>query len=82
MNSYCDGLGLPRAVPARLLGWTKEGPPIRPEPELPPLIRELHARLRDPDIDAAEKYHIEQTILGLLRRRARPAPKQPVESKE
>jgi hypothetical protein len=66
---FTDGLKLSRAVPARLLGWSKEGPPVAPAPEMPPFTRELIERLRDPSLDEFERRHIEETIKALLARR-------------
>jgi hypothetical protein len=67
--AFCDGLKIDRRAPARLLGWTTEGPPVAPAPEIPQYIRELVERLRDPSLDDFERMHIDATIKALLARR-------------
>jgi hypothetical protein len=68
---FCDGLGLPRSEPAKILGWTGEHEIVKVDipPEIPPDIRELLRRLRDPNVPQPEKVFISETIKSLVGRR-------------
>lgn len=68
---YCDGLSLPRSEPANILGWTGENRiiPVEPAPDIPPDVRELLRRLRDPNVPEQEKVFISETIKSLVGRR-------------
>jgi hypothetical protein len=69
---FCDGLGLSRKVAADMLGWSSDVAVVPVEqPELPPDIREILRKLRDPNVSTEEKYLIRETIRSLA---ARPKP--------
>jgi hypothetical protein len=69
---FCDGLGLSRSMASNLLGWSGEMNPVvepEPEPEVPPVVRELLRRMRDPNLSEEEKFLILETLKGLVARR-------------
>lgn len=69
INKFCDGLGIPRSVPYKILGLTGEYPIVTPpEPEIPADVREILRRLRDPNFPDAEKFHIKATLAALVAR--------------
>jgi transcriptional regulator with XRE-family HTH domain len=69
VRKFCDGLEIPRKQAADILGWSAEDAPREaPEPELPPEIRELLRRLRDPNVPRREKEFISETLKSLIAR--------------
>ncbi len=70
INQFCDGLGIPRAIPYNIMGWSGEFPPVDPNepPELPRDFRIVLRRLSDPHTSEAEKFHIRATMRALAAR--------------
>jgi transcriptional regulator with XRE-family HTH domain len=73
--AFCDGLGINPSVAFGVLGWDR-AIPARPAPAAPPMDPDVEALLRrlvDPNVSAAEKFHIRETIRYLAYRPALPA---------
>lgn len=73
VEAFCDALGIDPAAAFAILWPGKSTRPVEPEPLGPDedLIT-LARRLSDPNVPAAEKFHIRETIRGLASRPARP----------
>lgn len=73
IEGFCDALDIPPQA-ALVILWPGKGTrPVRPTPELDPDVELLLRRLEDPNVPAAEKYHIRETIKGLANRSIRRA---------
>jgi transcriptional regulator with XRE-family HTH domain len=73
--AFCDGLGINPSVAFGVLGWDR-AVPARPAPTAPPMDPDVEALLRrlvDPNVSAAEKFHIRETIRYLAYRPPLPA---------
>ncbi|HEX6498387.1 MAG TPA: helix-turn-helix transcriptional regulator [Micromonosporaceae bacterium] len=67
--AFCEGLGINPTVAFGILGWARSTPPPAPEPPpMDPDVEALLRRLMDPQVSAAEKYHIRETIRYLAYR--------------
>lgn len=70
---FADGMNVPRKTVGDLLGWsTDEAKVQEAEPQLPPDVRELLRRLRDPNVPEQEKQFIRETFKSLV---SRPKPR-------
>lgn len=68
--AFCEGLGINPSVAFGVLGWDR-AIPARPAPSAPPMDPDVEALLRrlvDPNVSAAEKFHIRETIRYLAYR--------------
>lgn len=69
---FCDGLGLDRRIPARMLGFTGEtatvAPTAPPQPDLPEDVRLILAQLRDPRVPDKEKEFLYESLRMLAAR--------------
>lgn len=73
--AFCQGLGINPTVAFGVLGWDRAAP-ARPAPSAPPMDPDVEAllrRLMDPNVSAAEKFHIRETIRYLAYRPPLPA---------
>lgn len=67
--AFCEGLGISPTVAFGILGWARSATPPAPEPPpMDPDVAALLRRLMDPNVSAAEKYHIRETIRYLAYR--------------
>jgi transcriptional regulator with XRE-family HTH domain len=76
--AFCEGLGINPAHAFTALGWSRT-PASRPTPSPPPMDPDVEAllrRLASPNVSAAEKFHIRETIRYLAYRP--PLPAEPV----
>lgn len=75
VRKFCDGLGLSRKTAMDLLAWSgEEDRAPTPEPELPPEVKELLRRMRDPNVDLREKEFIRETLRSLVARKVAQRP--------
>ena len=68
--AFCEGLGINPTVAFGVLGWDRTAA-ARPVPSAPPMDPDVEAllrRLMDPNVSAAEKFHIRETIRYLAYR--------------
>ncbi|HEX6969903.1 MAG TPA: helix-turn-helix transcriptional regulator [Micromonosporaceae bacterium] len=74
--AFCNGLGINPSHAFAALGWTRP-PTARPTPPTPPPmdpdVEALLRRLADPNVSAAEKFHIRETVRYLAYRPPLPA---------
>lgn len=72
VRQFFEGLGVQVKVAFDMLGWaSNEVVAAEPEPDIPPDVKELLRRLRDPNVPKREKEFIAETIKSLI---ARPRP--------
>ncbi|WFF02533.1 helix-turn-helix transcriptional regulator [Micromonospora sp. WMMD964] len=69
VQQFCDGLGIPRAVAAQILGWDGAPPSPDPDPSTDPDLRAIARILMDPGVAEEEKTVIRATLQHLARRR-------------
>lgn len=75
--AFCEGLGINPAVAFDALGWSRASvQPVQVTPPMDPDVEALLRRLIDPNVSAAEKFHIRETIRYLAYRP--PLPAEPV----
>lgn len=68
--AFCEGLGINPSHAFDVLGWNRT-PSTRSVPDTPPMDPDVEAllrRLADPNVSAAEKFHIRETIRYLAYR--------------
>jgi len=71
VRQFCEGLGIPVATAAAILGWTGERQPTAPEPPMDPDVYQILRRLVDPSVNDAEKRAIRATLRYLAQGLAR-----------
>jgi transcriptional regulator with XRE-family HTH domain len=71
VRQFCEGLGIPVATAAAILGWTGERQPTAPEPPMDPVVYQVLRRLADPNVSDAEKHAIRGTLRYLAQGMAR-----------
>ncbi|WFE50635.1 helix-turn-helix transcriptional regulator [Micromonospora sp. WMMD1155] len=69
VQQFCDGLDIPRAVAAQILGWDGAPPSPDPDPNTDPDLRAVARILMDPGVAEEEKTIIRATLQHLARRR-------------
>lgn len=70
VRAFFDGAGVAVKHAYDALGWVPDDEtPAQPEPDIPPEVRELLRRLRDPNVPRKEREFIQETLRSLIARR-------------